>query len=593
VTGESRRDERTIAGGHASGFTARPGVGEPVWIGDPPVFAMVRLAPRPSRVGVVLCSPFGWDEVSSYRTRYEWAERLAGTGLPVVRFDWPGTGDSAGAPSDPDRLTVWCQSLINVATYLRATTGVETVAAIGIGLGGLIAIEAVRRGAPISDVALWGAPRDGREFVRGERAFARMQDSQRGGGDDALVPEGWVQSGGFVLSAELAADLRGVDVRSSAEGLRRVLLLDRDGLAMSDDVIEGLRSAGAEVLQASGKGYGSFVHRAETAELPARVVAELDRWLADASPGSEATPVGATPVAAEQCRLPEGTERALRIPVSGGTSFAIVTVPDRPRPGAPTLVLLPAWAMRRSGPNRMWTEVAREASAEGFTTARIDLTGVGDAEGCREWLTVHHNIHDPRIIAEIRQILDALEAEGIGRGFVACGMSSGGFWAFRSMLEDRRIGSSVALNTAAYLLEPAWYAALVRRKARVALKPEVWMRIVRGEVDLRQTKVFGYLRQRATRQHSRGSASPVPISFFEALDQLEGQGAQLTLAFSANEEMPLELQRRGLWAQLSHRPNVTLEEITGLDHNIRSLVAQRDVRRIILEHLRRVADEAA
>jgi len=572
-----------------SGFAARSDAGTPVWIGDPPTFAMVHMASRPSGVGVLLCSPFGWDEVSSYRPRYEWAEQLAAAGFPTVRFDWPGTGDSAGAPSDPHRLAAWCQAVSDIATHLRIATGVSIVTAIGVGLGGLIAIEAVRRGAPVSDVALWGSPRNGREFVRGERAFASMQDAQRGGQDDLLLSQGWVQSGGFVLSAEMADDLRGVDVASGAEGLRRVLLLDRDGLAMPDDVVQALRSTGVEVSQASGKGYGLFVHRAEMAELPVGVVVGLNQWLAETRPASEAAPVTAAPVSAEELRLAHGYERVVQIPLAEGRPFAVVTTPDIPRPGAPTLVLLPAWAMRRSGPNRMWTEVARLAGVEGFTTVRVDLSGIGDADGSRDWLRFHGNATDPRIIGEIRQILDGLVAAGIGHSFVACGMSSGGFWAFKSMLEDSRIGSAVVMNANAHLLEPSWYGALVRRKARAVLYPRSWMRIVRGEVDLRQTKVFGYLRQRVIRPRSPTIGTPDPISFLEALDRFGGRAAQLTLAFSANEEMPPELQRRGLWAQLSGRPGVMLENIAGLDHNLRSLAAQRDVHRIVLEHLRRVA----
>ena len=35
----------------------------------------------------------------SYRSRREWAERLALAGYPTLRFDLPGSGDSAGAPS--------------------------------------------------------------------------------------------------------------------------------------------------------------------------------------------------------------------------------------------------------------------------------------------------------------------------------------------------------------------------------------------------------------------------------------------------------------------------------------------------------------
>ena len=241
----------------------------------------------------------------------------------------------------------------------------------------------------------------------------------------------------------------------------------------------------------------------------------------------------------------------------------------------------------------MWTEIARQACAEGFTSARVDLSGIGDAEGSREWLRFPENATDPRIIAEICQIIDGLVAEGVGESFVTCGVSSGGFWAFKSMLADRRIGSAVAINTAAHLLESSWHAALIRRKARAALSPDAWMRIIRGEGQLRQTRVFAYMRQQVMRRRTPTLELAAPVSFLEALDQIEDDEGRLTLAFTSNEEMRREMQRRGLWEQISSRPCVTLEDIIGLDHNVRTLAAQRDVRRIVLEHVRRVADETA
>src|SRR5689334_5733310 len=56
---------------------------------------------------VLLCPPFGWDDVASYRTRLIWSERRAAYGHPTLRIDLPGAGDSAGSPRDPDRMGAW------------------------------------------------------------------------------------------------------------------------------------------------------------------------------------------------------------------------------------------------------------------------------------------------------------------------------------------------------------------------------------------------------------------------------------------------------------------------------------------------------
>src|SRR5581483_6724610 len=92
-----------------------------------------RMAPYRA-TGVVICPPFGWEEVCSYRARRTWAQTLARAGFPTVRLDLPGTGDSAGSPRSAGLLELWTGALHSTAAWLRTVSGCERVAAIGIGL---------------------------------------------------------------------------------------------------------------------------------------------------------------------------------------------------------------------------------------------------------------------------------------------------------------------------------------------------------------------------------------------------------------------------------------------------------------------------
>ena len=49
-----------------------------------------------ARAGVVVCPPSGYEAVCAHRTLRVVAERLAERGFAVLRFDYDGTGDSAG-----------------------------------------------------------------------------------------------------------------------------------------------------------------------------------------------------------------------------------------------------------------------------------------------------------------------------------------------------------------------------------------------------------------------------------------------------------------------------------------------------------------
>ena len=56
---------------------------------------------------VVLCPPMGPEYTRSHRTLRHLADRLALAGIPALRFDYHGVGDSAGDEDDPDRVGHW------------------------------------------------------------------------------------------------------------------------------------------------------------------------------------------------------------------------------------------------------------------------------------------------------------------------------------------------------------------------------------------------------------------------------------------------------------------------------------------------------
>jgi pimeloyl-ACP methyl ester carboxylesterase len=264
----------------------------------------------PKKPAVLFSPPWGWDDVASYRVRREWAGRLAAAGFPTLRFDLPGTGNSAGSVDDSKLTLEWVTAVASSATWLAETTEASGVATLGFGLGGLLALLAVMAGAPIAALALWGTPGGGRRFIRETKAFSQMQawHDEAGGDFDPAVREGWLEAGGFTLSPET---LRELNALKPAPGtrmpLRRALLLDRDGVAIDPKLASAVELSGAEVTSAPGIGWGAMVSHPEQAELPRAVADVFQGWLLEEPSAVEPPPPPARPVkAVESIELGEG-----------------------------------------------------------------------------------------------------------------------------------------------------------------------------------------------------------------------------------------------------------------------------------------------
>ena len=256
-----------------------------------PVFGMFHAPADGATAGtaVLICPPWGWDEVASYRGRRAWAEYLAERGHPTLRFDFPGSGDSGGTPANPELVRRWTRAIAAAGEWLGELPGLPRVAAIGLGLGGLLATRSIADGAPIDDLVLWATPANGRVFFREQRAFAALQGSRIDpAGEPTLQvqPAGSLEVGGFVLSAETIAAITPLELATMPLArLGRALLLERDGMGHDRGLEAYLAGAGVEVTSALGPGWSDMVFHLERYAPPLEVFGRVADWLAGAPSG--------------------------------------------------------------------------------------------------------------------------------------------------------------------------------------------------------------------------------------------------------------------------------------------------------------------
>jgi alpha-beta hydrolase superfamily lysophospholipase len=573
-----------------------PPPGRPVYldIEPDPVFGLLHApATGPRATAVLIAPPWGWDAVASYRSLRVWAQHLAGDGYVTLRFDFPASGDSGGAPGDAARLEAWVAAITAAADWLRTDSGCGRIATVGLGLGGLVAGKAVAGGARIDDLVLWGAAARGRAFVREQRAFSQLQSSRVTLTGEPLpsdLPEGWLEAGGFVLAAETIEALERVDLRSLRPGgLQRALLLERDGAGIDARLRAQLEACGVEVTSGAGDGWEAMVFHPECPEPPEEVFSRVTSWLARAPEPATARPVR-PPAAVGQIVLEADAvgvrESPLTVSWRDRQLAGVLAEPVDATDAGLCAVFLNAGAVRRIGPNRLWVEAARRWAASGVPVLRIDLEGIGDADGDAGRYRDAANFYVPELLDQVAVVLDALEDRGVGDRFVLTGLCSGGYWAFQAAVRDERVSAALLLNAGALV----WDDDLVRRRAgrKIArvLDADWRRRILRGDVALARMRAIAgdYARdsiRRGLRARRTPDEPPVTTSIHHALDRLRDTGTRLVLAFSADDALHDELEAEGILARVKQWPTVDLELLPARDHTLRPVVAQRAVHELL------------
>lgn len=594
--------------------------------GAPPVFAVLHRSAHPpaqpqSQTAVLLCPPFGWEDMCCYRVRREWAEHLARAGHTTLRIDLPGSGDSAGAPTDPGQLDAWTRAVDGAARWLHQQFGADEggggparparVAAIGIGLGGLVACRAALQGAPIEELVLWSVPARGRALLRELRAFSAFEvanatDAGEGAPGGEPVADGALATNGYLMSAETVAALQALDLAELepvAAGVRRALLLGRDGMKVGKALPEALGNAGAEVTVADGPGYGAMMVETQDARMPVEVIEHVSSWLREEPEQTHVTHTLANGEVADHDELlirHAGValrERPMFIERPDGRLFGVLTEPLGERREL-TALLLNAGPQRRTGPNRMWVEIARRWAADGVPTLRLDADGIGDADGDATALGRVTAFYRPVYVEQTRAALDALAERGLPPRFVVLGLCAGGYWSAQTALADERVAAVIMLNPRTLVFDEWRHTTRrTRELGRRALRASTWRKALRGELKLAKHLETGRtLLERAASAPARageriaaplrgrsGAPEPPREPVEELFDGLRDRGQRGLLLFTGSEVLRTELTEKGVLERIDRWPNLELALMgTSADtHTLTPLWLQRQVHALV------------
>ena len=169
---------------------------------------------------VVLCHPWGPEYIYAYRAMRQLAKMLAANGIHTLRFDYFGTGDSAGSMTAGD-LSGWQTDIQSAIEELKDTAGVSRVSLVGLRLGATLAANvAVRPGSRVDSLVLWDPVVSGAEYLAelyhtSRRGWLRLKaparrSAEEGGGHEIM---------GFPLTEAMAQAIRLLDLAALAPTL--------------------------------------------------------------------------------------------------------------------------------------------------------------------------------------------------------------------------------------------------------------------------------------------------------------------------------------------------------------------------------------
>lgn len=444
-------------------------------------------------VGVVLCRPIGYEAICSYRTYTQFAENLADAGFPVLRFDYHGTGDSAGSDTDTDRVRAWIASIASAADELKRFGGVSRISFFGVRLGATLAVQAAVQHGAVDSIVMWAPCVNGRAFTR-ELSAARSSRYKR----DGNSVTGDIEALGHTYTSQTIQDINSLDCQIlDNASAARVLIIDRDDLPGEGPLPAKYRARGIDTTYAKLPGYSGMMVEPHEGAVEHNTLGLITEWLS-AAPSRQHSAFNSPVVDAFQTVDPL-SDGVREISCAFGPKQSLFGILAEPAELAvlqerleTAILMLNVGGNYRIGPNRLYVKMARSWAASGYRAFRFDLSGIGDSASDSGVSSADVFVKD--FTADVRAAIDCLVAKGCKK-IVLMGICSGAYLAFQTALVDARITGQILMNPRRLELltdkaDGAWQSAMQRHYKsthfyrRALFRPAVYGKIFRGEVDL-------------------------------------------------------------------------------------------------------------
>lgn len=506
-----------------------------------------------ARRGLVVCKPFGYEAICSHRSLRTLCDRAAAAGVPTLRFDYDGSGDSAGEDRDPERMRAWIDSVKSAIDELKRATSVSSVYVLGVRLGAALAALAVKDRADVAGYIAIAPVVSGKHYLRELRAL-QMALSLHEPPAAWSAPEGEREAAGFVLTSETQAALSELDLAKSAVvPSGRILLLDREELPSAEGWAAALDVAGANPSYRRIAGFTELVLDAHRARAPESIVQPCMEFITSGAAESipvltNAEPGGTAHSSSVEFVSGEKLVRETATFVAGAPSlFGITSEPVSAARSGTAIMLLNSGAIHHIGPNRLYVWLARRWANEGHVVARVDLSGLGDSAPRPG--EPDNVVYGPRAVEDVSAAVTFLRAQREITKVLVVGLCSGGYHAFKAAVAGCPVDGVVAINPLTFFWKdgmsldaPQQHDTVqdAQRYARMVQRWDAWKRVLTGRVDLRHAasvvlKQAGIFAESYAREVGRVVGRPLPDDLAVELDTVAKRGVDLQFVFASRD----------------------------------------------------------
>jgi pimeloyl-ACP methyl ester carboxylesterase len=195
--------------------------------------------------GVVLANPGPQESMQTHYAFRLLAAQFARAGCPALRFDWGGTGDSAG-DSETVSLQQWRDDLQMAVQELKDISNARRFSIVGFRLGATVAAS-TPFAQVLEELVLWEPVISGRDYLEELNARERRKFG------DLLEPPSWWRQGrahellGHTMSSAHYAEIEALDLtQQAAPAARRICIVTNKMTLRQQSLVAALKERGIE-----------------------------------------------------------------------------------------------------------------------------------------------------------------------------------------------------------------------------------------------------------------------------------------------------------------------------------------------------------